>query len=475
MNPYTTKGTLRRKLKRKCKHTVPKVTIKEEVVVKEEPRDAAELVQLPPSPTPIDVNKTIKSESESDDELCTSCDLDCAKKEIKSEDEGECSKKSYCSSTPDDGPSRGKGDDRYGEHRRQSKPNKENSEGRRGRTSKAKKDNQSKGAMPGNVPDWMDTSQNSAEISTVPSHATGPRIQEIFASKIACKLGFVKIFTTTTKVAKEHLDFLKTLNDTVVKAERNEAFTGIEDLGARIQNLNTVKKANTAESNEIIQSTLIPALDEFVKQHKKAISNLQNDVQKVKAIQCPTTTNFVESLKKALAGQGEESKEQKANEAISDDKKSADKKPSEGKSKEEKPSEQGSNEADKSKPESGKTNVDEKSGDKAGQEMSSDKKSISNEKTDEKKSEDGKTGSEKSSEKKLAKSNEQKSDEKKLDDEETSEGKPNGEKSSAEKLIEKTKAKTFAKDDKSAEVESDEKSKDVDTSEEMSTDKNQGK
>ncbi|XP_031631859.1 zinc finger protein OZF-like, partial [Contarinia nasturtii] len=143
MNPYSVKGTLGGKSKRrcKCKHAASKVTIKEEVVVKEEPRDGAELIHFSPAPSPIsiNVNGTVKSESESDSESSTKYDLDCVKKEIKSEDEEECSKKNWCSSTQDDGSNQRKGDNRSGDRRHRSGQNTHNNKGQRGRKSKSKK------------------------------------------------------------------------------------------------------------------------------------------------------------------------------------------------------------------------------------------------------------------------------------------------------------------------------------------------
>ncbi|XP_031620840.1 zinc finger protein 284-like, partial [Contarinia nasturtii] len=141
MNPYALKGTLGGKSKRrcKCKHAASKVTIKEEVVVKEEPRDDFGMIHYsPPSPIPMDVNGTVKSESESDSEPCTKYDLDCAKNEIKSEDE-ECSKKNCCPSSPDHGSNQREGDNRSDDHRYRPVQTAYNSKGQRGRNSKAKK------------------------------------------------------------------------------------------------------------------------------------------------------------------------------------------------------------------------------------------------------------------------------------------------------------------------------------------------
>ncbi|XP_031635578.1 zinc finger protein OZF-like [Contarinia nasturtii] len=83
MNPYQSKGTCCGKMKRKCKckRSATKVTVKQEVVVKEEPTDGIELLHYPLPPSPVEANASIKSESESDS------DFDPVKKEIKCEDE----------------------------------------------------------------------------------------------------------------------------------------------------------------------------------------------------------------------------------------------------------------------------------------------------------------------------------------------------------------------------------------------------
>ncbi|XP_031635554.1 zinc finger protein 37-like [Contarinia nasturtii] len=83
MNPYRSKGACCGKMKRKCKckRSATKVTVKQEVVVKEEPTDGIELLHYPLPPSPVEANASIKSESESDSEV------EPVKKEIKCEDE----------------------------------------------------------------------------------------------------------------------------------------------------------------------------------------------------------------------------------------------------------------------------------------------------------------------------------------------------------------------------------------------------
>ncbi|XP_031637900.1 zinc finger protein 596-like [Contarinia nasturtii] len=83
MNPYQSKGTCCGKMKRKCKckRSATKITVKQEVVVREEPSDGGELLHYPVPPSPVEANASIKSESESDSEI------DSVKKEIKCEDE----------------------------------------------------------------------------------------------------------------------------------------------------------------------------------------------------------------------------------------------------------------------------------------------------------------------------------------------------------------------------------------------------
>ncbi|XP_031633568.1 zinc finger protein 239-like [Contarinia nasturtii] len=83
MNPYQSEGTCCGKMKRKCKckRSARKVTVKQEVVVKEEPTDGIEMLHYPLPPSPVEANASIKSESESDSEV------EPVKKEIKCEDE----------------------------------------------------------------------------------------------------------------------------------------------------------------------------------------------------------------------------------------------------------------------------------------------------------------------------------------------------------------------------------------------------
>ncbi|XP_031633876.1 zinc finger protein OZF-like [Contarinia nasturtii] len=114
MNLFPSKGTLDAKVKRryKRKQSTRKFEIKEEVIIKEEPRDGGELIHCSPPSSPVGATqRTLKPESESDSEVCSEYDLDYTKKEIKSEDE-ECTKKSCCSSSPNDGSNQRKGDDR---------------------------------------------------------------------------------------------------------------------------------------------------------------------------------------------------------------------------------------------------------------------------------------------------------------------------------------------------------------------------
>ncbi|XP_031633837.1 zinc finger protein 568-like, partial [Contarinia nasturtii] len=154
MKPFPSKGTLDGRVKRryKRKQSTRKVEIKKEVIIKEEPRDGAELIHYSPLPSPIAAaQRTIKSESESDSEVCSKYDLDYAKKEIRSEDE-ECTKKSCCSSSSGDDLNQCKGDDRNDGNRLHPERNALNGEGQRKRNSKgkkrrgAKKENTSKAA-----------------------------------------------------------------------------------------------------------------------------------------------------------------------------------------------------------------------------------------------------------------------------------------------------------------------------------------
>ncbi|XP_031637917.1 zinc finger protein 79-like [Contarinia nasturtii] len=83
MNPYQSKGKYCGKIKRKCKCNLSatKVTVKKEVVVKEEYTDGIELIHYPLPASPIGAKVAIKSQSENDSEM------EPVKKEIKCEDE----------------------------------------------------------------------------------------------------------------------------------------------------------------------------------------------------------------------------------------------------------------------------------------------------------------------------------------------------------------------------------------------------
>ncbi|XP_031639041.1 uncharacterized protein LOC116351123 [Contarinia nasturtii] len=88
----TSDGRHKRKRKPKSKHS--KTTIKQENDIKVEPRDGdgTYMVQFSPPTSPIETSGTIKSESETDDELCLKSEPDCVKTEIKS-NKDECSMK----------------------------------------------------------------------------------------------------------------------------------------------------------------------------------------------------------------------------------------------------------------------------------------------------------------------------------------------------------------------------------------------
>ncbi|XP_055306168.1 zinc finger protein OZF [Sitodiplosis mosellana] len=115
MNPYPSKGTCGGKGKRRRKRRSLNTTIevKQENVVKEEPRDNVGMVDVtrpprqPPSTEAIDV---IKSEADTDSEMYFEYADDCVKREIKSEDE--CTKKG-CDSAQ--GANSNGGDDQHDE------------------------------------------------------------------------------------------------------------------------------------------------------------------------------------------------------------------------------------------------------------------------------------------------------------------------------------------------------------------------
>ncbi|XP_055306021.1 zinc finger protein 39-like [Sitodiplosis mosellana] len=104
MKPYPSKGTwhgnTKRKLGRQSTNTA--VEIKQEVEVKEEPRDSAQMVDVtrPPRwpPSAAAGNDAIESNGETDREMYFEYDDDHVKNEVKSEDE--CSKKE-CDSAQD--------------------------------------------------------------------------------------------------------------------------------------------------------------------------------------------------------------------------------------------------------------------------------------------------------------------------------------------------------------------------------------
>ncbi|XP_031637858.1 zinc finger protein 287-like [Contarinia nasturtii] len=133
----TSDGRFKRKRKQKPNNSKFTIKIENDVKVeKVEPIDDAYMVQCSPPPSPIEAIGAIKSESESDSEVCNKYDLDCAKQEIKSEDE-ECAKKSCCSSG--DVSNQRKDDNRNDGNRFHPEQNKLNGEGQSGRNSKGKK------------------------------------------------------------------------------------------------------------------------------------------------------------------------------------------------------------------------------------------------------------------------------------------------------------------------------------------------
>lgn len=128
--------------------------------------------------------------------------------------------------------------------------------------------------------------------------------------------------TKMKKVIKDHPEYLQIMNDTVAKTEKNvqESLPRFDDLGSRLRDtltsfvkeqkipklkkiLNNVKIASKSKRNGLIENSLVPALDEFLQQHKDTIATLEQDVKKVKDVQCPNTTSFADGLKKALAGE----------------------------------------------------------------------------------------------------------------------------------------------------------------------------
>ncbi|XP_031618223.1 zinc finger protein 84-like [Contarinia nasturtii] len=91
MNPYRSKGNSNGKAlrKRRQKLNGSKIKIKEEI--KTEPTENTEMVHYSPPPSPVAANIIVKSESGSDDELCSVSTPVWVKKEVKKEDE--CLKK----------------------------------------------------------------------------------------------------------------------------------------------------------------------------------------------------------------------------------------------------------------------------------------------------------------------------------------------------------------------------------------------
>ncbi|XP_031624473.1 protein starmaker-like [Contarinia nasturtii] len=128
--------------------------------------------------------------------------------------------------------------------------------------------------------------------------------------------------TKLKKIAKEHPEYLKMMNDTILKSEKkvHESLPNINDLGSRIREttstlvkeqriaklkkiLNSVKIASKSKKSDLIEKSLVPALDEFLQQYKETITTFQKDANNVKDIKCPDTMSFVDGLKKALTGE----------------------------------------------------------------------------------------------------------------------------------------------------------------------------